>query len=1284
MAVKISELPTASLVTSDDVFPIVDGGTIITQKATAQQMLNYISGSTFNTLTVTTLTSSNITGTIAQFTNITASHSGSGAGLYNIPTTALTANTITVGSTGIALGNSATTIQGLTTLTSSNVTGILSKFTTISGTNANISGDLVVGGRLTAQEYFTEVVSASIIYESGSTKFGNDSGDTHQFSGSILLSGTLNANNIISGTTSQFTIISGSTVTGSIALLTTITGSTVTGSTARFTTITGSTVTGSTALFTTISASNVNVSGGNLIIYETASIGDYAYILYNGTYDKLVAFPGLYVSGNLTGSGNAAFQAVSGTTAQFTTISGSTVTGTLALFTTLTGSTITGSTARFTTVSASVVSASSYVGLSGSIVAGGTNTTIQFNSGSVFTGSTKLVWDYTNNRLGVGISSPSQSLHVSGVLRVQSSSSWDFDASDSTTLQIIDRTSNVRRAVFNTSGDVFLGGSINTSTGGNAAFVVSGSSGNVGIGTTAPTSKLEVNAGTLSSQIPAVRVNATLSSDNSEQTGIEFNITSSGANNRYQYGLMISMLPGYTGNSGTHSSYFLNNCLGTGTTPLLDGKANYGFFGNAYNPTDSSGIRVGGQGNAQGSTTKNYGLIGRAVGTSGSPSNIGVYGHAVNSGGTPTTVGGMFTLYGATDSIGTLTNSALIADNASISAPIFIARDNGTEVLRIADGGNVGIGTAIPDYKLAVIAPSGDGIVARVFSNTADDRPVISLDRNRGTEGSYSAVQSGDNLGEYAWAGSISSTSRAGSSIVRSTATENWGPGTIGSKIQLFTVQNGTFTKVERLTISHDGLVGIRNASPSVALDVSGSARITGSLTVTGSTTLSTVSGTTAQFTTLTGSTAYFSGNVGIGTTSPSSILHVKNPNAGTSQITLSNTNSGGIILAVEDPGAFGNYTFEIRTDSTGAKIGHNSSNRDLQLRTNNTTALTIDTSQRIGIGTTTPNAKLEVYELSSDSKIKITSDSSTSRAYLQVANNNSKVWEFNCHGSSVSSTLFGLSRGNKAELISNTAAIIGTITSDNLTLGTNSIASITIDTSQNVGIGKTSPSAKLDVAGDIIAEYIAITPSSGAGNKSYLTFNARTNPGNVNNNVAQFIADAGSDASNSSFVLNMIDSDGGGWDNGFVFKPSPSGDDFTYVGIGTLNPTVRLDVVGNGTTAARFSSGNVIISGNLTVTGSISELSTRRIKTNIQSMTNQLYTVNQLNPVSYVRLDDNRKEYGFISEEVKEVYPEFVVGEGINYPKMVSVLVSAVKELTQKVEKQQIEIEQLKNKTSF
>ena len=64
------------------------------------------------------------------------------------------------------------------------------------GGNATIGGTLVVAGKLTAEEFYTEITSASIIYSSGSTKFGDDTGDRHQFTGSINVSGSLIYNGV--------------------------------------------------------------------------------------------------------------------------------------------------------------------------------------------------------------------------------------------------------------------------------------------------------------------------------------------------------------------------------------------------------------------------------------------------------------------------------------------------------------------------------------------------------------------------------------------------------------------------------------------------------------------------------------------------------------------------------------------------------------------------------------------------------------------------------------------------------------------------------------------------------------------------------------------------------------------------------------------------------------------------------------------------------------------------------------------------------------------------------
>lgn len=69
--------------------------------------------------------------------------------------------------------------------------------------------------RLTGTLYAdTLIVSSSTIYKSGSTKFGDDSGDTHQFTGSLYNT------TLISGSSAQFTTITsqGATITGSLLM----------------------------------------------------------------------------------------------------------------------------------------------------------------------------------------------------------------------------------------------------------------------------------------------------------------------------------------------------------------------------------------------------------------------------------------------------------------------------------------------------------------------------------------------------------------------------------------------------------------------------------------------------------------------------------------------------------------------------------------------------------------------------------------------------------------------------------------------------------------------------------------------------------------------------------------------------------------------------------------------------------------------------------------------------------------------------------------------------------
>ena len=135
-----------------------------------------------------------------QLTHVTASGNISASGnLYGTVATPAQTSITSVGTIGTGVWNSTfgatanTLVSGSFTTVSSS---LASKVTTLEGTgttqgvgttNSPTFADVTATGTVTAQEFHTEFVSSSIMYTSGSTRFGNTSDDIHQFTGSIHL-----------------------------------------------------------------------------------------------------------------------------------------------------------------------------------------------------------------------------------------------------------------------------------------------------------------------------------------------------------------------------------------------------------------------------------------------------------------------------------------------------------------------------------------------------------------------------------------------------------------------------------------------------------------------------------------------------------------------------------------------------------------------------------------------------------------------------------------------------------------------------------------------------------------------------------------------------------------------------------------------------------------------------------------------------------------------------------------------------------------------------------------
>jgi len=245
-------------------------------------------------------------------------------------------------------------------------------------------------------------------------------------------------------------------------------------------------------------------------------------------------------------------------------------------------------------------------------------------------------------------------------------------------------------------------------------------------------------------------------------------------------------------------------------------------------------------------------------------------------------------------------------------------------------------------------------------------------------------------------------------------------------------------------------------------------------------------------------------GNVGIGDNDPSKELVVKQ---------ISSAGSESIInIIAGNAGVAGVYFGDSDDDIVGGIVYDNSADT-LQLRSSdNHTAVTINSSEQVGIGTS-PSHKLDVNSGATNQVALFESTDAT--AYIELADNT-----------------------GSAQLITpeNGALRIATGGAGAGSVGTSGLF---IDQSQNVGIGDDTPSYKLDVNGDFRA--------TGA------------------------LRDSAGDAGTSGQILSSTGT-GTNWINASSGGSSPwttSGSDIYYntgsVGINDSTPSYKLDVNGTG-----------------------------------------------------------------------------------------------------------------------
>lgn len=324
----------------------------------------------------------------------------------------------------------------------------------------------------------------------------------------------------------------------------------------------------------------------------------------------------------------------------------------------------------------------------------------------------------------------------------------------------------------------------------------------------------------------------------------------------------------------------------------------------------------------------------------------------------------------------------------------------------------------------------------------------------------------------------------------------------------------------ERMRIVNSGLVGVGTSSPTSLLHVAGNMAVASSMSVSGTG----LSGTTPIFEVKPATLSVLAnGNVGIGTASPASNLHVMGSVrlANFTSCDTIDTDANGVLSCGTDATSSGGgsssqwetvsdnvrlvtstQSVAIGTTSPSAKLHVVHSTTPLLVSTSATSGIAglyVNSSNRVGIGTTNPGYKLSVIG-GGTSPLYISSDTTTTGLMVDASNNyvgigtNSPSFKLDVRGSGnpneyvVNFSTSGISKGFRIDFgnrIRIGAAPSGAggpkvlISADErspqpLKVSTSAVSeddvsALLVDSQNRVGIGTNSPSAKLDVNGDAI-----------------------------------------------------------------------------------------------------------------------------------------------------------------------------------------------------------------------
>jgi hypothetical protein len=287
----------------------------------------------------------------------------------------------------------------------------------------------------------------------------------------------------------------------------------------------------------------------------------------------------------------------------------------------------------------------------------------------------------------------------------------------------------------------------------------------LGIRTSSPSHMLHMVGGVLPANEKALFISASL--DNNEEC-YRIQAVSTGSSGSKRVGL-VHLQAGYTGSDDAVTTVTICEAVSAGVSfdPVTGaqttggafavrneayGSSSSGYNFGAFNWAANGLLSVGSRNTIGHSGFANNGFVQDSLNI-GSINAISLSKHASSTterhyGSTSSAAGGDFNI-GAISGLG-LTKTGIEAysfsaahvfDNGAVSAPIWVALDNGSEVARLADGGNLGLGVSSPNERLTIsgvlsiaegTAPSATSGYGKIYVKSADSK--LYFQNDSGTE----------------------------------------------------------------------------------------------------------------------------------------------------------------------------------------------------------------------------------------------------------------------------------------------------------------------------------------------------------------------------------------------------------------------------------------------------------------------------------------------------------------------------------------------------------------------